>query len=449
MLPNQIALPHSTEALSLAPQLMLALLSLLGALSLVCGGLMAYHAREPKRVLAYSTVSQLGLCLCGYGVFAGHAAYFQLLAHAWCKAALFLGVGMLAAQWQRQGHASTEAPGLRELAGSARRAPVVQAALVLAAAALAGIPLLGSAPGKEQILWAVWSRAMTTAPGFRGTLGEAFPVLAGVWLASAVLLVIGLALTAAYLTRLVGLLAWARPLAGPEPVPAPADPADGLAPAAAEREGGWSGASLLTLALAVIGSLGTAALYFYLFEPHYHTKGTAWLWMPAGSTSLLVTAGALALTLLGAAVAWSACVAPQLRPSQPPLRRGSTLAGFFANGMYLREFWHGAVGSAGYALAVLAGRTERSVLDATVERTGRFGRALAACSAWVDRHVVDGLRWQACEFWWRIRRLHSRWLQTGDLQQYMFAILAGAVILCIVVIRPLSHIFARVLERPQ
>ena len=75
---------------------------LLGGVTLVLGGLMALCADEPKRVLAYSTVSQLGLVIMSVGALAEEAGLYHLLSHAWFKAALFLGVGYLVRGRARQ-----------------------------------------------------------------------------------------------------------------------------------------------------------------------------------------------------------------------------------------------------------------------------------------------------------------------------------------------------------
>src|SRR5205085_9370590 len=69
---------------------------LVAGISMVLCGLMALAAQDAKRVLAYSTVSQLCVPVLGVGAFAGYAGLYHLLAHAWIKAPLFLAVGYLA-----------------------------------------------------------------------------------------------------------------------------------------------------------------------------------------------------------------------------------------------------------------------------------------------------------------------------------------------------------------
>jgi NADH-quinone oxidoreductase subunit L len=392
---------------------------------------MAYQARDPKRVLAYSTVSQLGICLCGVGVLHESAAYFLLLAHAWSKAALFLAVGQLVArQPTSAGEVGGHGTDLRALAGSARGQGLVLSTLLLAGGALGGIPLLAGSLAKEQIVWAAFTRASTQASELGGVLlGRAYHAAVPWWLTGGALLVLALALTAAYLTRLVGLLGWGGPARAP------------LGPEA-DNGAGWTAGGLVALGCACIGSIGLA-LFFPWYRTHFGSS--AWQWMPENATALMVMLGAVALTAVGASVAWVGCVVPSHRAEAAATPSRSALASFFAHGMYLREFWQGFARGLGEWWAVATGRAETGFFDRLTRGTGRFGRELARLASWVDQHVVDGLRWQACELAWRVRRLHSRYLQTGDLQHYMFVILIGSVILCLVIMRPLSHIFARVL----
>jgi NADH:ubiquinone oxidoreductase subunit 5 (subunit L)/multisubunit Na+/H+ antiporter MnhA subunit len=403
-----------------------------GAITLLFGGLMALHAREAKRVLAYSTVSQLGLCILGVGLFAAEAAYFQLLAHAWCKAALFLAVGILAAQWHeahsRRGEARDAA--LADLAGTARRSPGLRWALLLAAASLAGVPFLGGAWGKEQIFWAAWTRPGAHLGGMEATLAQAFPSAAIAWRIAAILLGFGLVLTAAYLMRLVAVLVGAdgaRPVREGQTLSAPTAP------------NGWTLATSIALICAFVGSVATTIVYIRLYHPHFVTEATLWQWMPEKGPSFAIMGITALLTLIGAG--WGAFSARRLA-TEP-----AGVPAFFARGMYLREFWQMLVTEVGIWFVVLFGRTETNIVDAGAQKLSHGSRALAGAAAWLDQHFVDGLRWQACELWWRIRRLHARWLQNGDVQHYMFIVLACSVVLCLVVIRPLSHIFAQMLSR--
>ena len=99
-----------------------------------------------KKVLAYSTISQLGLMFVAIGVGAFGVAIFHLYTHAFFKACLFLGAGSVI-------HALGGEQDLRRMGGLARRIPVTFATFAVATAAIAGIPPLAGFFSKDEILW--------------------------------------------------------------------------------------------------------------------------------------------------------------------------------------------------------------------------------------------------------------------------------------------------------
>jgi NADH-quinone oxidoreductase subunit L len=99
-----------------------------------------------KKVLAYSTISQLGLMFVAIGVGAYGVAIFHLYTHAFFKACLFLGAGSVI-------HALGGAQDITKMGGLARRIPVTFATFAIATAAIAGIPPLAGFFSKDEILW--------------------------------------------------------------------------------------------------------------------------------------------------------------------------------------------------------------------------------------------------------------------------------------------------------
>jgi NADH-quinone oxidoreductase subunit L len=125
--------------------LVLAVITALG------GAIAAVPQRDIKKVLAYSTISQLGFMFAALGVGAWPAAMFHLTAHAAFKALLFLGSGSVI-------HA-TETQDLHEMGGLARKMPVTAATWIVGAAALAGIPPLSGFFSKDEIMAGLWTHA--------------------------------------------------------------------------------------------------------------------------------------------------------------------------------------------------------------------------------------------------------------------------------------------------
>ena len=132
------------EAYNAVPLLVVAIVGLVTALVTAT---IALVATDIKRILAYSTVSHLGLMMLSLGAFGYTAAIFHLLAHGFAKALLFLGSGSVI-------H-STEKQEISELGGLRRVMPITTIVFAVGAASLGGIPILAGFWSKDEILQAV------------------------------------------------------------------------------------------------------------------------------------------------------------------------------------------------------------------------------------------------------------------------------------------------------
>jgi NADH-quinone oxidoreductase subunit L len=119
----------------------------------VVGGATAFFAAtvaivqtDIKKVLAYSTLSQLGFMFLALGVGAYGVAVFHLYTHAFFKACLFLGAGSVI-------HAMSGEQDIRKMGGLARKIPITFVTFAIATAAIAGIPPLAGFFSKDEILW--------------------------------------------------------------------------------------------------------------------------------------------------------------------------------------------------------------------------------------------------------------------------------------------------------
>ena len=132
------------EAYAAVPLLVVAIVGLVTALVTAT---IALVATDIKRILAYSTVSHLGLMMLSLGAFGYTAAVFHLLAHGFAKALLFLGAGSVI-------HA-TEEQEIAKLGGLRRVMPLTTIVFAIGAASLGGIPILAGFWSKDEILQAV------------------------------------------------------------------------------------------------------------------------------------------------------------------------------------------------------------------------------------------------------------------------------------------------------
>jgi NADH-quinone oxidoreductase subunit L len=131
----------------LAPDV-LALVGVVGGLTLLLAACSALVQTDIKRVLAYSTMSQIGYMFLALGVGAWHAAIFHLMTHAFFKALLFLAAGAVIVACHHEQN-------IFRMGGLRRRLPLVYAAFLVGGSALAALPLVTAGfYSKDAILWA-------------------------------------------------------------------------------------------------------------------------------------------------------------------------------------------------------------------------------------------------------------------------------------------------------
>jgi NADH-quinone oxidoreductase subunit L len=231
-----------------------------GAITAIMAAILACVQTDIKRVLAYSTVSQLGYMMTAIGAGFASAGFFHLLTHGIFKALLFLGAGAII-------HAvgSNE---LSHMGGLARRMPQTMLVFLIGTLSLAGIPLFAGFASKEEILGSVWA--------------------AGLPIPFALLLLAAL-LTAFYMFRVVFLAFFAGP-------PAPA----GIgAPLASHDATGHAGHAhdaplIMTVPLWVLAVLSVAiGIYFTAQHAEPEFVSPSWL-----------TPSAIAAATGGVLLAW-------------------------------------------------------------------------------------------------------------------------------------------------
>jgi NADH-quinone oxidoreductase subunit L len=128
----------------------LAAVAIIGCLTSFFAATIAITQTDIKRVLAYSTVSQLGYMFMACGVAAYSAGIFHLMTHAFFKALLFLGAGSVI-------HAVSGEQDMRRMGGLKKYAPYTFWTMLIATCAISGIPGLSGFFSKDEILWQTFS----------------------------------------------------------------------------------------------------------------------------------------------------------------------------------------------------------------------------------------------------------------------------------------------------
>jgi NADH-quinone oxidoreductase subunit L len=175
-----IARMHAIFQLSPVTQMIIAII---GAATLIIAGFSALTQYDIKRVLAYSTISQIGYMFLALGVGAWTAAIFHFMIHAFFKALLFLAAGAIIEALHHE-HNMFKMGGLR------KKLPVIFWTFLIGSASLSALPLITAGfYSKDQILWFSWASAGGS------------PLL---WLTA----LFGAFITAAYTTRMMIITFW-------------------------------------------------------------------------------------------------------------------------------------------------------------------------------------------------------------------------------------------------
>jgi NADH-quinone oxidoreductase subunit L len=373
---------RANELFAAAPSAMV-VVAAIGIFTAILAASIAMTQTDIKRVLAYSTLSQLGYMFAALGVGAFTAAIFHLMTHGFFKGLLFLGSGSVI-------HAVHEEQDMRRMGGLSRKIPITYATMLVGSVAIAGIPPLAGFFSKDEIL------------------GEAFKFgFTWVW---AIGLFVAL-LTAFYMFRLMGLTFWGE-FRGPKAIwdRIHESPAVMTVPLI-----------LLAIPSVLLGMLlglpfGDGLLHGWL-EPVFHHATTDLLHLPHEPYALFGIDGVLILAsvtvaAIGVVLAWryfGVDLGELRRPARPELVRelGARPGLSFLYRASLNKWWFDELN---HLLFIVIG--------------GRLAQAIW----WFDREVVDGtvnaIGGSTVTAGRGLRRV-----QTGRVQNYALGIALGLIVM--------------------
>jgi NADH-quinone oxidoreductase subunit L len=334
-----------THAIFEASPVALTVVAVVGIATAVYAGLSAIAQDDIKRMLAYSTISQLGFMFLGAGLRAYAAAIFLLVAHAFFKAALFLDAGSVM-------HGLHDETDLRKMGGLRRAMPVTAATWVVGWLAMAGIPPLAGFFAKDQIIAAASQE--------------------GRYLLWAVAL-LGSLLTAVYMTRGSALAFFGEPRWEHEPHEATAKMRISVI--------------VLGLGAALGGILGLSAISGILptflegvVGPHAEPV--------AGPSELVLSEIAVGVALAGTALAWYVYGSGRFDWQAMQVRFASlklaVQRGFYVDDLYSN--W--IVNPAKAMCAFLAYVFDRRAVDGLVNGTGRVVTTLSSAGSRLQNGLV-------------------------------------------------------------
>ncbi len=389
-----------------APQV-LEIVAVIGALTAIVSACIGLVQNDIKRVLAYSTVSQLGYMFLAAGVGAYGAAMFHLITHAFFKALLFLGSGSVI-------HGMSGEQDMRYMGGLRTALPITAVTMTIGAVALAGLPPFAGFFSKDQIL------------------ADVFVANKALW----TLGIITTAMTAFYTWRLVALtfLGSRREAAPSQGHGAGAGHGHGHG-APHESPAAMTGPLVVLAAGAtVVGFFGMPAVFglgsaFGAFiapvlETSTHGEGGAHGLSHMAEWLLMALSVLVALTGI-----WVAQRMFIVRPAIADrlATRFSTAHRWLTNKFYVDELYNATVVAGTYAASRVSFWFDRNVVDTIVNGSATATRFSAWLSGVADSRgvdgVVNGVGNTLHDASFGFRRMH-----TGLVQNYALAMVLGVVV---------------------
>jgi NADH-quinone oxidoreductase subunit L len=383
---------------SLAPGTM-AVVATVGAMTALFAATIGVAQNDIKRVLAYSTVSQLGYMFAAVGVGAYAAGVFHLVTHAFFKACLFLGSGSVI-------HAMGGEQDMRKMGGLRHQLPITFWTFVIATLALCGIPPLSGFMSKDEIIW----------QGF----AQGFPV---VW----AMLWIGAGVTTFYMFRQVYMTFFGEFRGTRE-----------QEHHLHESPPSMAYVLVALAALAILGGIGKIPDFIAPFkpfeeflEPIFSSPQTIAAAQPV-IHGHLIEAGFAFASLLMVGAGWLLADLMYRQKSIDPGRLSSMFGGFVydwvLNKYYVDELYDFLFVRPYLALCRAFAWIDQNIIDGVVN----FAATATVFTSWLsglfDNYVVDGLVNAASDATLdagtRLRRL-----QTGSINGYLYGILAAVMVI--------------------
>jgi len=359
-----------------------------GAFTAIFAATIAVVQTDIKKILAYSTISQLGYMIFALGMGAYTAGLFHLMTHAFFKALLFLGSGSII-------HA-TGTQDITEMGGLAKKMKTTTWTFVAGALSLSGFPLLAGFWSKDEIL------------GFAFGTGQYIFFVVGAFTAF---------LTAFYMFRLVFVVFGGKQSHAAEH--AHESPKTMTIPLII--------LAILAIIAGYVGApfISKAASFGEFIKNGIHVKEVAFNFIPMAISVVVALCGILLAYLM---------YGKRAIPTDWLYRYVKPYHKVLVNKYYMDEFYSKAIVRPGIKFAHLVNWFDKNVIDGFVNLAGKATLVISKGVHLFDLGVVDGfVNWTAKETYNSGKRL--RQLQTGNISGYaivMFAVLAVYIIYIII-----------------
>lgn len=354
----------------------LAVITLVGGTTALFAAISALNQFDIKRILAYSTISQLGLMVTAIGIGAKDAALLHLFTHAFFKAALFLAAGsvihaMSHAQFQTQ--PTVDFQDIRNLGGLRKKLPVTFLTFCIAGASLSGIPFTAGFISKDSILSAAW------------LLNEPLK-----WIVIVVIAMVSFC-TALYTFRLIRFIFFGQ---------------ESTAPVSESPR-------VMRIPMLI---LAVASCWFVISVNPFTTKGWFTQSFPTAQAITTATVSSGMLVIVAFLTAWLI-----YRKSSP---KSNT---FIQQGFGLDTLYQKTFGVLTLKLSAFTHSIDTRWIDGMIHMAAHVQVAIAHGVAWFDLHLLDGIVNGSARLSKSLGSL-TRSFQGGKIQLYILWAVAGLII---------------------
>jgi len=356
--------------------------AVIGMLTALLAGVCALHQFDIKKILAYSTISQLGLMVTAIGVGSEKAAMLHLVTHAFFKACLFLAAGAVIHSLHRaqsSSHENFDVQDIRNLGGLRKKLPTTFSVFVMAAASLAGIPFFSGFLSKDSILTSIWHWSGSSFSWHWLILVGAFALTA---------------ITVLYTFRMVWFIFFGTNESNLNVAESP-----------------W----IMRIPLIL---LAAASTWVIISLNPFKTAGGISFWIVDLPHSMMVTLTSIGIILLSLAVAWFTYVTRNKPAIANP---------FFQNAFRIDSIYKLSVEQPIIKLTTVAETTDRKWIDGVLHFTAYAQVSIAHAIAWVDTYIIDGFV-NATAWLGGAIGSFTRSFQGGKFQLYIFWAILGLII---------------------
>jgi NADH-quinone oxidoreductase subunit L len=370
----------------------LAIVAVIGAATAIWAASIGLVQNDIKRVLAYSTVSQLGYMFlaCGVGAFA--AGIFHLMTHAFFKALLFLGSGSVI-------HALSGEQDMRKMGALSRKIQITCYTMLAATLAISGIPPLAGFFSKDEILW----------NAFAGPYPQ--KVLWAIGLVTA-------GMTAFYMFRLLFMTFW-----GPSRVPHDVEHHIHESPQS------MLGPLVVLAVLSVVGGLigiGSSSPFAKFLDPVFENPAARQAAESSAGLEYGLMALSVAVALTGIYVAYRYFILRPVTSERAAVPPGPVET-VLLNKYYVDEVYDALFVNRTKNLGNGLAAFDQIVVDGGVNGVGWTTRLTADASRLWDKWVIDGLV-NVTAFIVKLVSYPVRVVQTGLVQNYAWLIVVGVLV---------------------